>query len=45
MFTIEWIREKVGKEEYYFSQHGDAERQNDDLVIAEVEEALLTGKI
>lgn len=28
-----------------FSKHGDQERQSDNLTIAEVEEALLTGRI
>lgn len=45
MIDIKWLKEKVGKEEYYYSRHGDQERQNDDLTIVEVEEALLDGKI
>lgn len=45
MFEIEWIRKRIGKNEYYFSKHGDQERQNDNLTIAEVEEALLMGRI
>lgn len=45
MFEIEWIIERVKKGEYYFSKHGDQERQNDNLTIAEVEEALITGRI
>ena len=45
MFSIAWIRERVSKNEYYFSKHGDQERQNDNLTIIEVEEALLTGRI
>ena len=45
MFKIEWIKERVRKEEYYFSKHGDQERQNDNLTIKEVEEALLSGRI
>ncbi|MEW5767941.1 MAG: DUF4258 domain-containing protein [bacterium] len=45
MFKIGWIQERVRKGKYYFSQHGDQERQNDNLTIAEVEEALLTGRI
>ncbi|BAP55109.1 hypothetical protein THII_0812 [Thioploca ingrica] len=35
MFTIEWIQTKVSQSEYYFSKHGDQERQNDNLSIAE----------
>lgn len=45
MFEIEWIRAHVKNGEYYFSKHGDQERQNDNLTIAEVEEALLTGSV
>ena len=45
MREIEWIQERVRKGEYYFSRHGDQERQNDNLTIAEVEEALSTGRI
>ncbi|MEM2915723.1 MAG: DUF4258 domain-containing protein [Candidatus Bathyarchaeia archaeon] len=33
------------KREYYFSKHGDQERQNENLTVAEIEEALLTGRI
>ncbi len=45
MFDIKWVQEKVRKEEYYFSRHADKERQNDNLTIAEVEEAILRGLI
>jgi hypothetical protein len=45
MFEILWIQERIKKNEYYFSKHGDQERQNDDLTVAEVEEALLAGRI
>jgi hypothetical protein len=45
MFEIDWIVEKAKSGQYYFSKHGDGERQNDNLTIAEVEEALLTGRI
>ncbi|MFH1860125.1 MAG: DUF4258 domain-containing protein [bacterium] len=45
MFQTEWITERVRKNEYYFSKHGDEERQNDNLLIGEVEEALLSGQI
>lgn len=41
---MEWILERVKKEEYYFSRHGDQERQRENLTIAE-EEALLSGRI
>ena len=45
MREIEWIQERVRKGEYYFSRHGDQERQNDNLTIVEVEEALSTSRI
>ena len=45
MFKIEWLEECVRKGTYYFSKHGDQERQDDNLTIAEIEEALLTGRI
>lgn len=45
MFTIKWIKERVKKDEYYFSMHGDRERQNDLLAMSEVEEALTNGMI
>ncbi len=45
MFKVDWIVERVKNEEYYFSKHGDQERQNDNLTIEEVEEALLSGRI
>ncbi len=45
MFEIELIRALVKDGRHYFSSHGDQERQNDNLTIAEVEECLLAGKI
>ena len=45
MFEVEWICEHVTQGKYYFSKHGDQERQNDNLTIAEVEESLLKGRI
>ncbi|MGP8329797.1 MAG: DUF4258 domain-containing protein [Methanosarcinaceae archaeon] len=45
MFEVDWIEKKVAEDGYYFSRHGDKERRNDNLTIAEVEEALLAGII
>jgi hypothetical protein len=45
MLDFAWISERVEQAEYYFSAHGDRERQNDNLTIREVEEALLAGRI
>ena len=44
MPRIEWIQERVNKNEYYYSSHADQERQNDNLTIAEVEEAISQGE-
>jgi len=43
--TIEWVKERISKNEYYYSRHADTERMNDDLTIAEVEAAILNGRI
>ena len=45
MIDIDWIQERIRNNEYYFSKHGDQERQNDNLSIAEMEEARLTGRV
>ena len=45
MLKIEWIQNCIRKSEYYFSKHGEEERQKDNLIIEEVEEALLNGII
>ncbi len=45
MIEIDWVVDKVRKSKYYFSKHGDQERQNENLLIAEIEEALLSGRI
>jgi hypothetical protein len=42
---IEWIKECIRGPKYYYSKHGDIERQNDNLTIVEIEEALLQGSI
>jgi len=45
MLDIQWIKQQVRTDSYYFSRHGDQERQRDDLTLAEVQEALLRGII
>jgi len=42
---IDWIKKCVKNEDYYYSMHGDRERMNDNLMISDVEEALLSGRI
>ena len=45
ILQIEWIIHCVKENRYYYSRHGDQERQNDNLFISEIEEAILSGKI
>ncbi len=42
---IESIKRLVTSGEYFYSRHGDTERQNDNLLISDVEEAILNGRI
>ena len=45
MLNQKWIKDRVKSNEYYYSNHGDMERQNDNLSFEEVEEALESGRI
>jgi hypothetical protein len=45
MFRIEWIQDCVKENKHYFSKHSDQERQNDNLTVPEIEEALQRGII
>jgi len=45
MFDIKWIADKVRTDAYYLSGHADKERQADNLLLKEVDEALLAGRI
>ena len=42
---INWIREKIKNDQYEYSSHADDERQADKISVAEIEKALLQGKI
>ena len=42
---LEWIKEKVRRNEYYFSKHADQERQNDGLEISQIEEAIFDATV
>ena len=42
---IESIKIKIITGGYFYSQHGDAERQNDNLSLLDVEESILNGRI
>lgn len=43
--AIDWIKQCVVDERYRYSRHGDKERQNDNLSLLEIEQALLNGRI
>ena len=45
MMDIQWIRSKVQNGEYYLSRHADRERQDDNLAIEEIEQAILSGRV
>lgn len=45
MLELDWLQECIAKNEYAYSRHADSERQNDNLLLSEVEEALLSGRI
>ncbi len=45
MIEIEWIKQAVRDNTYRYSKHGDQERQNDNLTLAEVAQALSNGRI
>ena len=42
---LDWIRRCVTAQCYRYSRHGDKERQNDELTLLEVEQALVSGRI
>ncbi len=42
---IKSIKLKFISGEYFYSRHGDTERQNDNLSLLDVEEAVLNGRI
>lgn len=45
MIKIEWIKQAVQGKTYRYSRHGDQERQNDNLTLTEVAQALTNGRI
>ncbi|KFB75800.1 DUF4258 domain-containing protein [Candidatus Accumulibacter cognatus] len=45
MLSLDWIKQCVDLQRYRYSRHGDRERQNDGLSLAEVEQALGSGRI
>jgi hypothetical protein len=45
MLNIDWIRQQVKDNIFYFSRHGDQERQHENLTVTEIRESLLNGMI
>ena len=45
MIELQWLHDRVSRDEFYFSRHGDQERQNENLTVAEIREALIEGAI
>ena len=45
MIEMVWIRQCASEQTYCYSRHGDQERQNDNLLISEVQQALISGRI
>ena len=45
MIEEQELKEKVSKGEYIYSRHADNERQEDNLLVEEVEDALFNGRI
>ena len=45
MIDENWLKTRIRRSEYVYSRHGDRERQNDNLLIDEVEQALLQGRV
>ena len=45
MLDLVWIQDRIRTGQYYVSKHGDQERQNDNLSLAEIEEALLSDRL
>ena len=45
MIAIDWIKQAIRDDDYRYSRHGDQERQNDNLTLIQVAQALLNGRI
>nr|VFJ49101.1 MAG: protein of unknown function (DUF4258) [Candidatus Kentron sp. DK] len=45
MLSIDWVRENLQRDEYYLSKHAEQERQNDNLTLSEIREALWNGVV
>ncbi len=45
MIDIEWIKQSIKSNKYRYSRHADQERQNDDLTLLDVSQALLNSRL
>ena len=45
MISMDWIVSKVKNDDYLFSKHADDERLDDNLMLFEIQEAILDGNI
>jgi len=45
MIPEAWIKSCAASNRYRYSRHADRERQNDGLTLAEIEQALVSGRI
>lgn len=45
MIDLEWIISNLKEDRYWFSEHADKERMNDNLTISEVEESIIQGSV
>lgn len=45
MIPEAWIKQCAASNRYRYSRHADRERQNDGLTLAEIEQALVSGRI
>lgn len=45
MISEAWIKECAATDRYRYSRHADRERQNDGLLLSEIEQALISGRI
>lgn len=43
--NIAWIKKSIEGNDYFISKHADDERNNENLSLGEIEDALLSGKI
>ncbi|OGR83458.1 MAG: hypothetical protein A2901_01700 [Elusimicrobia bacterium RIFCSPLOWO2_01_FULL_54_10] len=45
MITLEWLRENIRKETYQLSSHASEECDNENILLEDIEEAILGGEI